>query len=72
MGRGQGQGQLLFKLNKLTLREVFKNNSSGALEGWRLDQSISEHAQDCSLSLALGLQPQRVGSPSLADRPGHP
>lgn len=25
MGRGQGQGQLLFKLNKLTLREDFKN-----------------------------------------------
>lgn len=72
MGRGQGQGQLLFKLNKLTLREDFKNNSRELWQGGDLTRVAQSMTKTSLLSLALGLQPQRVGSPSLANRPGHP
>lgn len=72
MGRGQVQGQLLFKLNKLTLREVSQSNSRGALEGGDLTSISLSMPKDALLSLALGLPPQRVGTPSLANGLGHP
>ena len=55
MGRGQGQGQLLFKLNKATLREVFKNNSR---ELWKVGDLTSvdlSMPKTALFSPALGL-----------------
>ena len=85
VGRGQGQGQLLFKLHEQadSERSLQEQLGWGALAGWRLllppplvkggfTRVALGMPKTSLLSPTLGLQPPRVGSPSFANGMGHP
>lgn len=46
-GEGTGPGTVIIQAEQGNSERSLQEQLQGALEGWRLDQGRSEHAQDC-------------------------